>query len=120
MPKIALNKLLIILLLIPIISFGEEKYACEQTQLNIKTKVIESIITINFEDGGSDDVKTIYKITSNDKRRINAYSDEGSLIQVITFTKNPLKATFAQVGHIPINPDGGHVFSFTSNCIKIK
>ena len=115
-----MKKILILLLLIPMVSFGEEKYACERTQLNVKTKVIESITTVNFDDDKSHDFRTIYKITSNDEKKINGYNDDMQYIQVITFTKNPPKATFVTVSAEPLWPDDAHVVSSTSNCIKIK
>jgi len=115
-----MNKLLIILLLIPIVSFGEEKYACERTQLNVKTKVIESITTVNFDDGQSHDFRTIYKITSNDEKKINGYNDDMQHMQVITFIKTPPKVIFVTVGDEPLWVDDSHVFSSTSSCIKIK
>jgi hypothetical protein len=112
-----MNRLLILLLLIPMVSFGEERYACERTQINIKKNEIIAIANL----GDNHDSVTNYIITSNDERRINAYNDDtGGVIQVITFTKKPLKATFAVISFMPTAPDGGHVYSFTSNCIKIK
>ena len=115
-----MKKLLILLLLIPIVSFGEEKYACERTQLNVKTKVIESITTVNFDDGQSHEFRTIYKITSSDEKKINGYNDDMQHMQVITFIKTPPKVIFVTVGAEPLWPDDTYVFSSTSSCIKIK
>ena len=116
-----MNKLLILLLLIPMISFGEEKYACGVTQLNIKAKEIESISTLTLKDGDSYEDKIIYKITSKRNGQINGINDDDGIVSVIILNTKLNKAVFSQTLDKPSSVYGGkHNLTFEEKCIKIK
>ena len=104
------------------VSFGEEKYACGVTQLNIKAKEIESISTFTLKDGDSYEDKIIYKITSKRNGQINGINDDDDgIVSVIILNTKLNKAVISQTQDKPVSLYGGkHNLTSEEKCIKIK
>ena len=119
------NKLIIILLLLmPIVAFGGNKYACGQHQLNIKEKEIE-VIWSHVLDNKPKKYRFNYLIIAKKNGVITAYLEPGKIIESVTALIFNTKRNTLTLGYIYDTPreyfnEYRHSWATKENCFKIE